>query len=183
MKKIQILAIALLAMSCNDDDTPAVINEEELITTVELTLINGADPANTVVLKSVDNDGDGPNQPVNTITGVLRSNASYAGTIRFLNELESPVEDITLEVQDESDEHEVFYLTNIPGVSFTKTDVDVNGNPLGLRFNVQTGAVGTGTVTVVLRHEPTKPNSNTLESAGGETDVEVTFSASVASGV
>ncbi len=182
MKKIQILAIALLAMSCNDDDTPPVINEQELITTVEVTLINAADTGNTVVLRSVDSDGDGPNLPVNTITGVLRPNANYTGSTRFLNALENPVEDITLEVQEESDEHEVFYLTNIAGVVFTKTDVDTNGNPLGLRFTVQTGPVGSGTVTVVLRHEPTKPNSNTLESAGGETDVEVSFDVSLTPG-
>lgn len=175
MKKIQILAIALLAISCNDDDVPQIINEEEVITTVEVTMTNNADPNNVVVLRSVDSDGDGPNLPVNTITGNILANASYLGSTRFLNELESPVEDITLEVQDESLEHEVFYLTTASGVTIAKTDVDTAGNPLGLRFSLQTVAAGAGTMTVVLRHEPNKPNDNTLTGAGGETDAQVTF--------
>ena len=38
-----------------------------------------------------------------------------------------------------------------------------------------TGAAGTGTVTIVLKHEPTKPNNGTAAGAGGSIDVEVTF--------
>lgn len=175
MKKIFFISIALLAISCDDDDAPQIINEEEVITTVEVTLTNSADPNNVVVLRSLDNDGDGPNQPVNTITGTLMANASYLGSTRFLNELETPLDDITLEVADESDEHEVFYTTTVAGLSIMKTDVDVNGRPLGLRFSAQTAAAGTGTMTVVLRHEPLKPNDGTLTGAGGSTDAEVTF--------
>jgi hypothetical protein len=179
MKKIQILAIALLAISCNDEDAPQLINEEEVITTVEVSLTNLADPTNLVVLKSVDNDGDGPNEPVFTVTGTILANTNYLGATRFLDETESPVDDITLEVQGESLEHEVFYLTTVAGLTVIKTDTDTAGNPLGLRFDLATGAAGSGTITVILKHEPLKPNDNTPTGAGGETDVQVTFNVTV----
>lgn len=97
------------------------------------------------------------------------------GTIQFLNESESPSENITTEVVEEADEHEVFYLSSITDTTISKDDVDANGNPLGVQTTLQTGAVGSGTLTVVLRHEPLKPNDGSLSNAGGETDVQVVF--------
>jgi hypothetical protein len=168
--------IALLFMtSCTDDDAVTIINEEELITTVELELTNSADATNVVLFKSVDIDGEGPDDPVITITGTVNANSTYQGAVRFLNESIAPSENITEEVIEESNEHEVFYISSITDLTITKTDVDVNGNPLGVFVTFQTGAIGTGTLIVVLRHEPIKPNDNTLIGAGGETDVEVSF--------
>lgn len=177
MKK-SIFAVCFLALvACESDDVPQIINEEELITTVEVTLTNSMNPADIVILRSVDADGDGPLPAVAMASGSLTAGASYMGSTRFLNELEMPAEDITEEVSDESDEHEVFYVSGV--LTVTKTDVDINGNPLGLTFNAQTGAAGTGTLTVVLRHELTKPNDNTLAGAGGSTDAEVTFNITI----
>ncbi len=174
---IQILAaVALLSIaSCSDDDGVTIINEEELITTVELELTNQTDGTDVVLFKSVDSDGDGPNAPVITITGPLNANATYDGTVRFLNESIAPSENITEEVIEEANEHEVFYISTLSDVSIAKIDVDSNGNPLGVQTTFQTGAIGTGVLNVVLRHEPTKPNDGTLSSAGGESDVEVAF--------
>lgn len=179
IKTLAILATAAVFISCEDDDTPEIVNEEEVITTVEVELTNTTDANNVVTFTSVDNDGEGPNPPVNTVVGTLMANATYNGTVEFLNELESPVEDITEEVEEEGDEHEVFYTTSISDLSVTKDDVDANGNPLGLMTTFQTGAATTGTMTVVLRHEPMKPNDGSLTNAGGETDVEVTFDVTV----
>jgi hypothetical protein len=172
--------IALLFMtSCTDDDAVTIINEEELITTVELELTNSADATNVVLFKSVDIDGEGPDNPVITITGTVNANSTYQGAVRFLNESIAPSEDITEEVIEEGDEHEVFYSSSLADFSITKIDLDANGNPLGVITTLQTGAIGTGTLTVVLRHEPTKPNDNTLIGAGGETDVQVSFTLAV----
>ncbi|MGJ8685465.1 MAG: type 1 periplasmic binding fold superfamily protein [Nonlabens sp.] len=175
IKTLAILSTLSFFASCSDDDAPQVINEEEVITTVEYTLTNTADATNVVVYKSVDADGDGPNPPIVTTTGVLMANSSYMGSVQFLNEAESPAENITEEVEGESDEHEVFYIASIPDVMIAKDDVDVNGNPLGVMTTFQTGAVSTGNLTVVLRHEPMKPNDGSLSNAGGETDVQVVF--------
>jgi hypothetical protein len=176
-KSIQALSlVAVLFMtSCTDDDAVTIINEEELITTVELELTNTADATNVVLFKSVDIDGEGPDDPVITVTGTVNASSTYLGEVRFLNESIAPSEDITEEVIEESNDHEVFYTTSITGLTITKTDVDANGNPLGVLSSFQTGAIGTGILTVVLRHEPIKPNDNTLIGAGGETDAEVSF--------
>lgn len=182
-KTIQTLAMAAIAVvsmtSCEDDDAPQIINQEEVITTVTYTLTNAADTTDTVILRSVDADGEGPNAPVETVSGTLTAGASYNGEVRFENELESPAENITLEVIEEGDEHEVFYNSTVSGVSISKTDVDVNGNPIGVTSTLSTGAAGTGSLSIVLRHEPTKPNNSTLSDAGGETDVQVTFNVTV----
>ncbi len=167
---------ATVLISCDDDDTPEVINEEELITTVEYTLTSTTAP--TVTFTFVDQDGDGPLLPTVT-NGTLAANTTYTGSVRFLNELETPVENITEEVAEEADEHEVFYNTTASGVTITKVDNDPNGNPLGLITDVTTGAATTGTLTLVLRHEPKKPNNGTLSDAGGETDVQVIFNVTV----
>lgn len=176
--KVAFLAVATVFISCDDDD-PQAINEEEVITTVEYVLVNNADDNDEVTLLSVDNDGEGPNMPVVTVSGPLTAGATYTGDIEFLNELETPVEDITEEVEEEADEHEVFYVVNTADISIAKTDTDDDGNPLGLETTVTAGAAGSGTLTIVLRHEPNKPNDGSLTDAGGETDVEVTFNVMV----
>ena len=175
MKTIKFLSILLISTllftACSSED-PTPVNEEEVITTVTITLSNSRD---IVTLQSRDLDGDGPNPPVVTISGNLTANSTYNGTIKLENETESPAENVTTEVTAEADEHEFFYTSTVSGLTITKTDMDGNGNPIGIAFTVDTGAAGTGNFGVILKHEPTKPNNNTAVSAGGSTDVDVTF--------
>ncbi len=170
-----LLAIAMLG--CSDDDTPDVINEEEVITTVILTLT--PDSGDQVVLTTQDLDGDGPDEPVTIITGSFNENTQYQGAVRFLNETETPAEEITTEVIEEADEHQVFYTVS-SGLNITTTyqDADSNGNPLGVSITLETGAASAGNLTVTLRHEPVKPNDG-LDSAGGETDITTTFDVTI----
>ncbi len=174
-KFISIFALLAVLASCDDDDTPTVINEEELITSVEYRLINSADITDVVVLRSIDDDGEGPNPPLVSSSGPLSANSSYDGTVTFTNGTVTPPENITEEVIAEADEHEVFYTSSLTSITISKDDVDANNNPLGVQTTLTTAAAGTGNLTITLRHEPTKPNDNTLNGAGGETDVEVTF--------
>lgn len=170
-----LLAIAMLG--CSDDDTPDVINEEEVITTVILTLT--PESGDQVVLTTQDLDGDGPDEPVTIITGSFNENTQYQGAVRFLNETETPAEEITTEVIEEADEHQVFYTVS-SGLNITTTyqDEDSNGNPLGVSITLETGAASAGNLTVTLRHEPVKPNDG-LDSAGGETDITTTFDVTI----
>ncbi|APZ48141.1 type 1 periplasmic binding fold superfamily protein [Polaribacter reichenbachii] len=182
MKTIKLLAIlfisALTLSSCSDDDhdDDDHDHEEELITTVNYTLTNGDD---VVTLSFVDLDGEGGADGTYTVSGSLTANTTYIGAIELLNATEDPAEDITVEVKDEGDEHEFFYSSNINGVSIEKTDEDGDGNPIGIETTLTTGDAGVGTLTIVLKHEPTKPNDNNADNAGGSTDVEVTFAISV----
>jgi hypothetical protein len=180
IKSILLLAfIGLSFVACSDDDNaPAPVNEEETITTMRITLVP-AGGGTSIILETQDLDGDGPNEPDPTVSGNLTANTTYTGSIVFLNETESPAEDITEEVEEEDDEHQVFYIPSGSISSITYNDQDGDGNPLGLAFTLETGAAGNATLEVSLVHEPKKPNDGTLADAGGETDFTDTYAITV----
>jgi len=179
MKRCSMYALLAIAMiGCSDDDaTPEPVNEEEVITTVILTLT--PESGDQVVLTTIDLDGDGPDEPETTVSGSFSENTEYQGAVRFLNQTETPAEEITDEVLEEADEHQVFYTTTEGlNIQTTYEDQDSQGNPLGLQITLTTGAASEGSLTVTLRHEPLKPNDG-LDSAGGETDIATSFDVSI----
>ena len=176
--KYALLASTLIFASCSDDDdnTPEPVNEEEVITTLTVTLESGSD---TVVMQYQDLDGDGPDAATVTVSGSLNANTVYDGSIVLLNETESPAENITEEVEEEDDEHQFFYTVGAGlDVDTEYANFDGDGNPLGTMFVLNTGIPSSGGLTFTLRHEPNKPNTG-LENAGGSTDIEVTFDVTV----
>ena len=68
--KYALLASTLIFASCSDDDdnTPDAVNEEEVITTLTVTLDSGTDQ---VVLQYQDLDGEGSDPAVITVSGHL----------------------------------------------------------------------------------------------------------------
>lgn len=178
IKNISLAVLGLLVFSCNDDDTiaPPVTNEEELITTVKVTLTNGS---NSIILQSKDLDGDGPNAPVVTASGNLAANTTYSGTIQFLNESVNPVDNITEEILAEDEDHQVFYQLASGLGTLTYTDLDSNNKPVGLAFSYQTTSANSGNLIVTLRHLPNKSASGVstgdITNAGGSTDAQVTL--------
>lgn len=179
MKNLYFLATVfftiLLASCSKDNETPEAVNEEELITTLKVTLVSAVD-GDTIVLTTRDLDGDGPNEPVITVSSNLVAGVSYNGSIELLDETKSPADNITEEVEEEADEHQFFYTVGSGlDVTITATNLDSNGNFLGTEFLLTSNAASSGSLTFTLRHEPTKPNEG-LSSAGGETDIAATFS-------
>ena len=183
MKTIKIIALLLISSltftACSDDDdNPVAVNEEEVITTMNITL-TPTDGGDIVTLTSVDLDGDsGPTAPVVT-GGTLAANTTYNATIELLNETEDPAEVITEEVAEEDEDHQFFYATSVTSTTFSYSDEDADGNPVGIAFSVVTGDSDEGTITVTLIHEPNKSASGVsdgdITNAGGETDIEVSF--------
>ena len=184
---------ALFLTSCSDDDDSMPINEEEVITTMEVTLNDGTD---TVTLRFFDEDGaDGPTAPTATVSGALKASTTYNGSISILNETESPAENVNEEIEEEADEHQFFYLTEDLGITTAYGDnesdyEDANGNPftstnpVGITFTLTTtDAIGDGQLRVVLRHELNKDaagvSDGDITNAGGEPDVDWTFDISV----
>ena len=174
-KLVSITLFTLLFVACSSDDdaAPEPVNEEEVITTMIVTLDG---PDQSVTLEYRDPDGpDGPGAETLTVSGALTTNTTYAGSIRLLNETEDPAENVTEEIEEEDDEHQFFYTVGTGlDVTYDYADEDENGNPVGLAFILTTGAASSGALTFTLRHEPTKPNDG-LENAGGETDIEKSF--------
>ena len=189
MKTIKFLnlvfVMTLIFTSCsNDDDVnnlvnlPAVVNEEEVITTLNVTL-TPVGSGTVVTLQTRDLDGDGPNAPVVTVSGDLVNGTTYNGVIELLNETVDPAEDITEEVEEESNEHQFFYTAGgALDVNTSYSNFDDNGNNLGTLFTLTTNNVSSGTLTFTLRHEPNKPNTG-LDDAEGETDISATFSLNI----
>lgn len=184
MKNLKFLTLVFLltlfTTACSDDDDviPTPVNEDEVITTLTVTL-SPIGMGSDVILKTQDLDGNGPDLPVVTVSGSLIPGITYSGVIELLNETEDPAEDITEEVKEEDDEHQFFYTIG-EGLDLTTTytSFDGDGNPLGTEFTIDTGAASTGNLTFTLRHEPTKPNMG-LSSAGGETDIEARFNVTI----
>ena len=88
--------------------------------------------------------------------------------------MEDPAENITLEILEEADEHQVFFNASGVDIAFEYGDFDSNNNPLGVVFSMSTGNAGSGTITITLVHEPTKPNDG-LDTAGGSIDIQTSF--------
>lgn len=180
MNKTLLLSMLLSATilsitSCKKDD-PDPINEEEVITTLTYTLTS---PGGTsVVLNFVDLDGDGANAPVIT-GGTLEANQTYTGRIELLNESETPAEDITTEIQEEDEDHQFFFESDLSGVTVAYTDTDADGNPVGLNTTLTTADAGSGNLKITLHHEPDKSADGVangdITNSNGETDIEVTF--------
>lgn len=183
--KYALLAIPFLYFSCSDDDDtpPPPVNEEEVITTMTITLA-ASDQSGVVVLQTRDLDGEDGEDPVVTVSGSISNMTSYFGTIQFLNEMEEEPEDITVEVLEEADEHQVFFNIGdgLP-IQVVYADEDGDGNPIGVNFYLapidDTGVTGSGPLTVTLVHVPVKPNDGDLDSgyeAGvSSIDIQATF--------
>ena len=185
MKTIKFLtlitSISVFLFSCSSDDDgtpPEPVNEEEVITTLSLTLTpQGGGTA--ITFTSQDLDADGPNPP-NVNVENLAPNTMYMGVVEVLNETETPAEDITEEVAEEDDEHQFFFqVIGGANITTTYTDADDDGNPIGINFTLMTGDASTGNMVVTLRHLLDKfgagVSDGNITNAGGDTDVEVTF--------
>ncbi len=195
---IAMAAVGLLLLNGGCDDSSDPENEAEVITTVTLTFTpsGGGTP---VSFAFDDPDGDGGNAP--TIDGIDLQAGDYDLAITFENGLEDPPEDITVEVAEEDEEHQVFFTgtavdgpaSDQPGAPFTHTysDADPLGNPVGLA-NTVTAIAGTGTLTLTLRHMPpvggvavkdggaaAAVQSGGFAAIGGENDVQVDFAVTV----
>jgi hypothetical protein len=192
------LATSLLFVTACGGDGETT-NENEVITTVTLDFAPNGGGA-TVSAAFNDPDGDGGTAPtVDPI--VLATGKTYAMTVRFQNKLETPPDEITDEVRDESDQHQVFVTGSaINGPATTTTtaplthsyaDTDANGLPIGLS-NTIVAAAGTGQLIVTLRHIPPvndvaakvaglaeQIKTGGLAALPGDTDAQVTFSVTV----
>jgi hypothetical protein len=173
-------SIATMSLvGCHKDDVHDD-DENELITTVNLKFTEQG-TTNTLTFSWRDTDGDGGAAP--TIQPVqLRANRTYKLDVEFLNESVMPAENKTNEVKEEADEHLVVYTANPSSLlTYTASDKDSRNLAIGLTGSARTGAAGTGTLRVQLRHQP--PASGTPTKNGtatpGSDDVNASFSLTV----
>ena len=181
-----------LAMACSDvkDDHDHHHHDHELITTLVLDF-EATDGSESFSAVWADADQSG-NPVVDDI--VLTDGLTYNVMVSVLNELEEPAEDITEEIADEADEHQVFFTGGAVGslVSQSYLDSDSSGLPLGLENEFAVLSTGSDTLKVTLRHMPKESGQSIKEeglaeqalsdgigSLPGDSDVSVDFSLSV----
>lgn len=152
-------------------------NEEEVITTMIIRLTQSGS-STPIVYEFSDPDGPGGATPV-TDDIDLSPNTTYTASVQLLNETATPVEDITLEVEEESHAHRFYYQPTGASLAVSGLNNDTNGVPLGTTSTWTTGAAGTGQVKVTLRHYPADPPNKSVDdqvdSPKSGTDVEATF--------
>ena len=182
----------LFFQACSDDDVPPIENIEEEITQVILTFTNVQDASDVVTAEWLDADGEGGNPPVIDDV-VLTANVNYELSVTFFNTLENPAVNISDEVEEEAEEHMIFFAFADPlfqdpsgtgnvdsrsGV-VNYNDTDSNGLPLGLSTDwVTSETPANGSFRLVLKHQPgIKSESSTV--ADGESDADVSFDVSV----
>lgn len=174
---LYLTAGAWLLTACNNDEqSVAPTTDNEALTTVTLQLTNKAD-ATDVVTATVDNlNQTAPDFSKATLN--LKSNATYSGQISLLDKSRTPPLDATAEIRKLVNEH-LFVYTPAPAglLTVTLTDKDTNPAPgpypVGITFELTPMAkAGTGTLNVVLRHQP---NSKNGTAAPGTSDLDTTF--------
>jgi hypothetical protein len=175
LRSLLLLVAIFLFSQCNTED-PEPENEEELITTLEMTFspVGGGDD---VVFSVFDEDGDGPTEPVYT-NGTLAADTDYNVSIEVRND--EGGENITTEIEEEDEEHQFFFQkSNGLNIEFAYNDADGNGDPIGLSTVFTTKEASSGSLVVILRHEPNKSaegaQNGDPSNAGGETDIQATF--------
>lgn len=134
-------------LGCADVTRPETTNAEEVVTTVTLHF----EGPTTFDASWTDPESDG--DPVVDALS-LGAGASYAVSVTFLNEASSPAVDLTEEIANESDQHQVFYTGGSDFLAYAYGDEDENGLPVGLDGTVDAIGPGEGTWTVTLRHLP-----------------------------
>ena len=180
---LPLLILSLIFTGCSDDDDhddhSHPVNEEEVITTVEVTLSDGT---NSYVLIWEDLDGDGPDLPI--ITGATIPSNSYDAEIQLYNKTLDPTDDeyvVTTEILEEDVDHQFFFNASngLNVFNFVYADADVDGNPIGQQFIIEDVSGSGGELNIVLLHEPNKNadgvSDGDITNAGGDTDIDITF--------
>ena len=171
-----LILIPLLYSSCGKDPVPEP--QAEVITTLEVALTPAGSATPSVVLKFSDPDGEiGAMPPEVTQTGSFVANTIYAAALTLTNVTEVPPVNMTEEILAEKEDHLFCYSVDLVNLSISNFDLDANLLPVGITSTWTTGTASSGTVTVVLRHQP---GLKTGACPGpGDTDISVTFDVTI----
>ncbi|MEQ8553733.1 MAG: hypothetical protein RIC53_13840 [Cyclobacteriaceae bacterium] len=184
-----LVILTLIAfVSCNDEELPPIENEEEVITDVDL-IFSPVDGGAPLTFGANDPDGEGPEDMV-TDPIVLGAENSYQLFIKVRNDIDNV--DLTEEIKEEGAEHMFFFgftdeLFDQPegnGNIDSRTDQvnyideDENGLPIGLITGWQTSSGGSGTLRIVLKHQPDVKTATSGIDVGS-TDIDLTFDVTV----
>jgi len=178
MKQLFFILLVLVGvLACKKEPEVLPTDDNELITTVELVF---TDPVNVSrSFKFRDIDGDTRTKPEAFDTLKLDRNTEYQVSIHIGDESKGTYEDITEDIQEESDVHLFVYRPNpVSLLAIQITDVDKNALPIGLNAKAKTQYFpGSGLLQVMLKHQPPLNGKivKTGEEEVGSTDLDLSF--------
>jgi hypothetical protein len=189
-----IIVTMLLLLTACEAEEPTREDSPEMITTVIVTF-TPADGGEPILGKAVDPDAEGIRDIETDGPIALDAGTTYVLTLGMYNDLADPDSDeynISAEVEEEGAEHMLFF--GWTGSIFSDPsgngniddrespvlyqDTDSNGLPLGLQTKWTTATKSTGTLRIVLKHQPDL-KSETSTSDIGESDMDVVFDVNV----
>lgn len=189
---VTVVSMGFLA-GCDPDD-PEKEDTPEMITRVTLTFTPSAG-GDLVVVTASDPDGEGIQDMTVDGPANLNANSTYTLTLALINELAEPADpgyNITAEVEEEGDEHMLFFAWTNQVFSdpagdgnmdnrkdaLNYGDEDENGLPVGLKTLWTTAGPSSGTLKILLKHQPGL-KTETSTSSEGETDMDAEFTIQV----
>ncbi len=188
---IFLLAMAIYPIiytGCGDVEPPAPENEEEIINRVTLTFTE-VEGGESLTFTAFDPDGEGP-EPIEIEEIKLGTDLTYSLELKLENTFTA--DDITSEIASEAEEH-LFYFEwtndlfdspvgngNIDSRNdpVNYSDEDLNGLPLGLKTEWETGNARNGTFRVLLKHQPDIKSVNST-AEDGASDSDITFDVAI----
>ncbi len=209
MKTITRLVLPILLAGCADvEDPDHAGGHTHGVTTTAVLHFTPEDGGDTLSFSWSDPENDG--DPV--IDDILLPDASthnhhdtlvYTLDVELWNDLEDPVEDVTPDILNTAEEHQVFFTgsavesdatgsNNDAIIAQAYDDSDAEGLPLGLSSTITTLDWGSGALTVTLRHMPPENGeavkveglaedvaADGFSAIGGEDDIQITFNIEV----
>lgn len=190
LRFIALLFMAVAVVSCSDDDeAPEEENLPEVFTNVTL-IFTPTGGGTAITAEAEDPDGEGLDDLEVKDEINLAANTMYTLTFNVENRLD-PDADLNAEILDEDNEHQIFFaFTNDAFTSpmgdgnlgagradddINYSDMDEDGNPVGLVSSWTTGAAQTGaSFQVNLQHQPGAKTADS-DSTDGDTDFNLTF--------
>ena len=187
------LFLFIIIFACSKDEDPEPAQEEEVITLVTLEVTKVGSSETTTYNFEVEGhdhgeedheeeEGDDHGDHEGEHAEIeLEANSSYNVSMKIFNDTDpDDIEDITLEIIEEADEHQLFYaitdeLSGFSIASASNDTKDSDGNPLFIKTTWTTTGETSGDVVGYLIHEPTSKTGSTRNDFGGATDFEIEF--------
>lgn len=188
-----LLLVSAFFYSCKKDD-PVPEIDQEVITEMTLSfkeLDEGGKPIEGTGFKAVAKDSEGISLGGSPEIDPIRSllpGKTYQMSIDLYNHFADEV--VTDEIKEHGNEHQFFFLgSGLVGeaafLEYDYGDSDVNGRPIGLEGLLtvdESPGVNHGSLRIILRHGLNKgfsgadqPIFENFETAGGESDLDITF--------
>lgn len=177
---IAVSAVWLCIILTNCSSESLILEPQQNITTVTYTLtpVGGGE---SVVFDFEDEDGSGDLLGIAT-GGTLTKSTVYQGEIEIHALSNESIVNITEAIRVDGRDNQFFYTSLNPAIviSYDDTDVDLDGNPIGILTNLTTvNNNGEGNITLTLKHNPDKEglavSGGNVSLSGGRTDIEIDF--------